>query len=280
MNKFTEELFSYFIYSGASGTPPPRDLDIIKSLIEQGAELDKTDSVLGKDFLTHAITNTKNKKERFATVQLLIEAGAKINFKKKQGPTPLSSALNVLDFQIVKLLLENGAIIVPTRDLASARVIEKDDIRLFELLLDHHLDVNAPISESSMGGADDDILCKGGSILNFAVRVGAHKIMRRLIRNKVDIHYCPSPFEGSALFTAVNLNNIEATVLLLQAGANPNEKVGHIPILRTAIGRLHIECVKLLLIYGAKSEGAYFEEDIVNQLGPKEDIDEMKALFS
>ncbi len=85
MKKITKELLSYFSYLGPTGTPPPRDLDKIKSFIEQGAELDKTDTTFRGDILALAISNTKSKKERLATVKLLVGAGAKINFKNSHG---------------------------------------------------------------------------------------------------------------------------------------------------------------------------------------------------
>ncbi|NMH88826.1 ankyrin repeat domain-containing protein [Flavivirga algicola] len=281
MKEITEELFSYIIYSGPTGTPPPRDLDKIKSFIDQGAELNKIDSIFKRDLLTCVIRNTKSKRERLATIKLLVDSGARINFKNKIGPSPINSALDCLDYRVTKFLLENGAIILPQRDLYASKIIEKDNIKFFELLLEHGLDINAPTSYSYMAGANDDIEIPGNSLLIDAVVLNAINIVKCLIENNADIHYS-HPFSGSALARAIYYNNTEALELLLEAGGNPNEIIfpGNIPVLRNAISRGHLECVKLLLKYGAKIEDAYVKEDLENLNIPRDVARQIEELLT
>lgn len=281
MKDITKKLFSYVTYSGPTGTPPPRNLDLIQSYIDQGAELDKTSPISNRDLLTTVISNTKSKKERLATIQLLVESGAKINFKNKVGFSPLKEAINLLDFRRTKYLLENGAIIKPERDLQGSKMIEKDRIDFLELLLEYGLDVNSKTSYPSTGGADDEIPIPGNSLLMDTIIFDAIKIMKCLLVNGIDIHHS-QPYTGTALAKAVYYNKVQAMLLLLIAGGNPNEIVfpSGTPVLRNAISRGYLEAVQLLLKHGANIEGAYFSKDLENKNTPREVAAQIRNLVT
>jgi|GEM_PF-5403852 len=280
MKDVTKELFSYFHFIGSGGFPPPRDLDKIKSLIEKGAELDKINPGFNLDMLSAVIGNTKSKKERLATVKLLIDSGAKINFEDKFS-SPLRLALQALDFKVVKLLLESGAVIVPPRDLYASKIIWKDNMKFFSLLLEYGLDINSTVSYPSRGGADDEFEIPGDSILMYAAFSEAINIMKCLIEKNVDIHYS-QPFSGTALAQSVKDNRIASIELLLEAGSDPDEIVSpsEMPILRIAISRGYFDAVKLLLKYGATIKGAYFREDLDNLNIPRDVAQKLEELLS
>ncbi len=282
MNEITKNLFSYIVYVGPTGIPPPRDLDKIKSFIEKGAELDKVHAVFKRDLLTSVILNTKSKRERLAIVKLLVESGAKVNFKTKFGPSPISSAIDCLDYKVTKYLLENGVFIKTERDLHGSKMIEKDRIEFLDLLLDHGLDVNSKTTSPGMVGANDDIYSPGNSLLIDAVYMNAIKLIERLLENDVDINYA-QPFTGSALARAVHNNRVEALSLLLKAGGNPNEIIspGKGPsILRKAIQRGHLECIQLLLKHGAIINGSFFPEDLENKNVPSKVKKQISTLLN
>lgn len=269
------------MYSGPTGTPPPRNLDLIRSYIDQGAELDKKHPLSNRGLLTTVIGNTKSKRERLATIKLLVSSGAKINFRNKIGFSPLKEAINLLDFSVAKYLLENGAVIKPERDLQGSKMIEKDRVDFLELLLEHGLDVNSKTTYPSTGGADDEIPIPGTSLLMDATYFDAIKIMKCLLTNGSDI--CHSqPYTGTALAKAVYYNKVQALLLLLIAGANPNEIVfpSGTPVLRNAIIRGHLESVQLLLKHGANSEGAYFSIDLENKNIPRNVAEQIRVLVT
>ena len=79
-------------------------LDIVKYLVEHGAEVDKRDNVREKSALLAAAF-----KAHYDVAQYLIEHGADVNAQAVNGWTPLHDAAFVGDFKTVKMLVDHGA---------------------------------------------------------------------------------------------------------------------------------------------------------------------------
>ncbi|MBD5411748.1 MAG: ankyrin repeat domain-containing protein [Treponema sp.] len=85
--------------------------EIVKLLIDNGADVNKR-SCIGSTALYSALDSEEwgvIKNQSLKIVALLINAGADVNVKDVQGSTPLSIAAARGYYDIVQLLLENGA---------------------------------------------------------------------------------------------------------------------------------------------------------------------------
>ncbi|CAG5088604.1 Similar to RF_0381: Putative ankyrin repeat protein RF_0381 (Rickettsia felis (strain ATCC VR-1525 / URRWXCal2)), partial [Cotesia congregata] len=79
-------------------------LEIIKFLIEQGLDVNFTESECGSSLLHHAAASSNCK-----LVKFLLDNNAKINAKNHNGETPLLCAISSEKINIVKLLIARGA---------------------------------------------------------------------------------------------------------------------------------------------------------------------------
>jgi uncharacterized protein len=80
------------------------DLDAVKQYIAAGSNLDETDPASGSSpLITAALFDRKE------IAGMLLEAGAKINFRNNDGSTALHTAAFFCRPEIVRLLLEKGA---------------------------------------------------------------------------------------------------------------------------------------------------------------------------
>jgi ankyrin repeat protein len=97
-------------YKGRAGFTPLNaaarqgNLEVVKYLVEHGADIDKSDNNRDKTPLLAA-----SFKGHFDIVKYLVEKGAKVNAQSINGFTPLHDAAYVGNFEIVKYLIEHGA---------------------------------------------------------------------------------------------------------------------------------------------------------------------------
>jgi ankyrin repeat protein len=80
------------------------DLEVIQQHIKAGTDLDEGEPTLGSSPLISAAVFGKTEIAR-----ALIEAGADVNLKNKEGSTALHSAAFLCRVEIVEMLLANGA---------------------------------------------------------------------------------------------------------------------------------------------------------------------------
>lgn len=116
------------------------DTEIIKLLLERGADVNAKESSLGATALAFAISSGHTE-----IVRLLLENGADINTKDINGYTPLIEATFNNEIEIGRLLLEKGADI-NAKDLRGMTALMfatiKDNIEIVRLLLQYGADVN------------------------------------------------------------------------------------------------------------------------------------------
>ena len=204
------------------------DLDEVKKVIVDGADVNETFTLVAETALMRACFFG-----HCEIVEYLIFRGADINKCDTHKRTALQYALKHID--IVKLLLDyeidmdmpNKAYfsyISPISIAAKKRYVE-----VFEYLVDN----GADLSE-----ADITLFAKSGSLRLLKQHVNAQNI------NKIyNMKY-------TALLCAVENDNIEIVVYLLENGADPNLKVRYEV---TAIMRAKTaECAKLLIDAGAQ----------------------------
>lgn len=130
-------------------------------------------------------------------VKLLLENGALISVWDSDGKTPLQVALDAGAYETVKLLREQPYIVY-TR--------EKEYVDLAAELVGAGADVNT-------------FALDGESALNMAVRSGSLTLVKLLVENGADISYQASTNSPNALLRAVSLGRYDICEFLLQHGA-------------------------------------------------------------
>lgn len=166
----------------------------------------------------------------------LVANGTSPDGEKRSG-VPLSAAINTGEEEVVQAILDLGAQVNPSRsrpfDACSFLVIaslRQESPRLFELLLKRGLNVNC--REPHFGGtalmevAGEKRLWRWEWMHRpqspMSDRLTDPKQMvRRLMAAGADMHAIDG-FGRTALFYAVEANNIDVAWILLKAGANPN----------------------------------------------------------
>ncbi len=187
--------------------------------------------------------------------QALLSAGANPNAKNRYSVTPLSLACTNGNTSIVAALLEKGAKVdapLPGGETALMTASRTGIVECVRLLLEHGADPNARerkgqsaimwaaseghaevVEELIKSGADaNDTLPSGFSPLFFAVRAGKTSVVEQLLRHGVDVNQVlkapggsKAPRKGtSPLMVAVENGHFELALLLVDAGADPNDE--------------------------------------------------------
>lgn len=166
---------------------------------------------------------------------LLLEFGADPNRLNDNGITPLHYAcmLESQEFDMVKLLLDKAA---------NPNLIYNDGYTPIHYAISPHEESRHIV----------DLLLKHGANVDFdtAVRLGDAKRVRRFLRS-ADISQSRDP--RRLLNHAINANSVETLELLLNAGADPNQRPKYCPEspLYIACMRGNVDVVRLLLDHGA-----------------------------
>lgn len=108
-------------------------LDIVKFLVEHGADVNKASSNSFKVAPLHSATAISN----FEITEYLLRNGADINVKQQSGVTPLHSAAHNGQYKIARLLIDYGADVKAKNDDNKTpydMAVEKGDKETIELL--------------------------------------------------------------------------------------------------------------------------------------------------
>ena len=193
-----------------------RDEKIVRLLLDFGANPDI--QPIGSPLITEAIA-----KNSIGIVRLLINKGANVNATNEIGVTPLMIAAASHQMDAVKLLLKKGAKI-RVRDGNNKNILhwllcsafydnKNENISLLKLLLKNGADFD--VQAKSLVGYKD-----GSTPLMCAVKRDFQKSVKVLLTKKANLDFKNS--EGhTALYYAVDENNVAMVRVLLSHGANP-----------------------------------------------------------
>ena len=166
----------------------------------------------------------------------LVATGTSPDGKDRSG-MPLWTAIKTGDEAIVRAVLDLGAQVNPSRsrpfDACSFLVVEslrQDSPKIFDLLLKRGLNVNC--REPHHGGTALMELAREYRLLRWGwiyrpqnpidVKLADPKpLIHRLITAGADVH-ATNGFGRTALFHAIEANNVDVALLLLNSGARPN----------------------------------------------------------
>jgi ankyrin repeat protein len=181
-------------------------LPVVQLLVARGADIKAHPSVSQFDSLLQVAVNWKH----LHLVGFLIRSGADVNAPTNYpGVMILVAAAAVGDFEIVKLLLENGADMSRQGASAVAAAIESDSTKVLQLLLDAWpLDGNADVSS---------VVCPYGRT---ALEIAANCASVELTQVLLDYKVYKADDKSLALPRAISSGNLGVARLLLASGAD------------------------------------------------------------
>ena len=159
--------------------------------------------------------NNDNNKEKVKIIKLLIDNGANIHIKNKEGNDAYLHACCYLNYDIIKLLLNRGANInsknLITGNTSLMNMFNKDIIKL---LLNYGININIKNNE-------------GNTVLMLFCKYNLIDLIKLLLKYNVDVNNQNNLGETALMISCGQYNydtNIEIIKLLLSYSANPNIK--------------------------------------------------------
>jgi ankyrin repeat protein len=185
-----------------------KDLNMLDSLLGTGIDINITDDDRGATVLLIACSF----KDYDNVVSILISRGADVNFKGKDGRTPLMWAAGN-SLETTKILLNNGADVKAKGDDGMNAFIQsafgilskKVDTEVMDLLLENGADVN-----SELTGKD----AAGWTALLFASVNGDIELAEYLISQGANVNHTSN--EGSTALSLARQEKYEDLVSLLK----------------------------------------------------------------
>ncbi|XP_018582822.1 ankyrin repeat and SOCS box protein 2-like isoform X2 [Scleropages formosus] len=201
--------------------------------------------------------------------QILVEAGAKVGTRNAYGITPLFVAAQSGRVDTLKFLISKGADVNSQAGDGATALYEacrNGHIEAVQLMLSNNADANKPAKSgllplhiASQHGHDDRARVRSAGIspLHLAAEQNQDEVLEVLIEAGFDVnaalsHDRSAVYEDrrtTALYFAVSNGNIEATAMLLEAGANPSLDTFNPLLLAARHGC--VKTVTLLLEHGA-----------------------------
>ncbi|KAL7924217.1 ankyrin repeat-containing domain protein [Trichoderma austrokoningii] len=228
---------------------------VAKLLMSHGAGINKTGGELGSALKNACGSKGKDGVSWYSLVEFLLQNGADVNVKGGSYDTALQVACHVGHADIVRLLLDWGAVVNPGDDgyvhayvhaiIAASFTKPKEgyegDIEMVQLLLDHGADINQTGSNMYGCALQAATMAENTKLVRFLLDHGA----------EVDLEFANS---GTALKSACAQGHNEIARLLLDRGADVNAGGRNAGvIIQTACWceRSNDEMIHMLLDHGA-----------------------------
>lgn len=210
------------------------NIEFLEVLLENEANVDSRDTDYGKSFSSLMLASQYGYTE---IVKLLIDKGADLELKGKNGATALILASEYGHIEIVKLLLDNNANInVQAKNGATCLTLASGNknIEIVKLLIVNGVNLNAQNIH-------------GRSALGWVCENGCTEIANLLIENGANLDI--QNHDGlSALMSASQCGYTEIVKLLIESGANIDLKANDsFTALKLASQYGYTEIVKLLI---------------------------------
>ena len=179
---------------------------MVKYLVENGADWNVGEDICGWYVLLHAVNNCS-----FEAVNCLIDNGVDVNKVGSNGWTPLLAASRKGSFEIVKYLVENGAN-VNYRNEKRATILQ-NAIQSGSLAVVQYL-----FEQGANTRGDDEIS------LNYALRYGTTEIVMWLIEEAgVDVNFSCKDSKVSPLMQCIRFHgDLKVIKCLIDRSANVN----------------------------------------------------------
>jgi len=214
-------------------------LDILKIIIETGANINEKDKN-GNTALMLAVTNNNlTNIIRLLFIKLLIDNGANLDEKNDEGKTAIILASQMGNIEVVELLVKNGANIDEQEEITShniarrnalMRAIENNYIKVVELLINNgaNLSVSDALGDTPLMLAIHDNNVEIVKLLLEKIIKNREKIKDKNQIEQYNNKYLNTRnhFGKTALMLAALQNNIEIMDLLIKSGADINAEGG------------------------------------------------------
>ncbi|KAI0177011.1 ankyrin repeat-containing domain protein [Pestalotiopsis sp. NC0098] len=220
---------------------PDADLDLMKLLVEAGAEVDPETE--GPSPLKSAA-----RKGRLDFVKFLIEHGAQINKDKSTKMPALSEAARSGNLECVRYLLESGAELEWKDNYGEAAIFEAAEGRHFDVV-NFLLDQGTAVSGKGFKGRTLPILCiSSASTLRRILERGS-EIDTRDDSGWAPIHYAAAEGHDDAISVLAEFK----AELNLETSERPDDEVT--PLIR-AVANKHHKSIEVLIEAGASVDYA------------------------
>jgi ankyrin repeat protein len=254
------------------------DIKMLKELISKGVSLNPQGKLLaGQTPLIWAV-NAKN----FEIIKVLITNGADVNGKNVVGSTALIYSTRVGDPEIVKYLVDKGAKVNIKDSLLVSPLMNTVSVENeTEEVSAKELEIVKFLIEK---GANINELNKDGeSVLVYAIMQGNFELVKFLVEKGADIHL-KNVNETSIFMNAAYFHNLEIVKYLVDKGANIKDKDGNgaTALMYTIIGGGNLPLVKYLVEIGVDVNSKGYDGatalSLAKENGNREIVDYLKML--